>query len=196
MGLVGLVFPGRDRSLRVASTRYRGSDEDSKINCEKRRAKSEKHPIRKRKKFNMKNWKDTTTIEISTPDGRTTGPIPAKQFSERVKEGLKKMAKGKPKTIDRGQDARKVTPEYWRDPQLEEIAADLIKKHHNHLFDAEISYRVTSKPMSRAGKAIAGKARKASGLLKHFADADFIVIVSDIFWNKMDPPARRPVVHH
>ena len=106
------------------------------------------------------------------------------------------MAKGKPKTIDRGQDARKVTPEYWRDPQLEEIAADLIKKHHNHLFDAEISYRVTSKPMSRAGKAIAGKARKASGLLKHFADADFIVIVSDIFWNKMDPPARRAVVDH
>lgn len=134
----------------------------------------------------MKDWKDTMTIEISTPEGGTSGPMPVKEFSRRTKQGLKAMAKINDDS----------TPEYWPDSQLEEIAAGLIQKHHNHLIEAQISYRVTSKTMSRAGKAIAGKAKKASGLLQHFAGADFVIVVSDAFWVDMDRRRRTALVDH
>lgn len=149
----------------------------------------------------MTNWRDMTTIEISTPDGQTTGPIPAKQFSERVKGGLRTMAKSEKRMskiggrIENPEDSDS-KPEYWADSELEEIATELIRKHHNHLLEAEISYRITSKPMSRAGKAIAGKAKKASGLLKHYARVDFIIVVADWAWDGESREKHMALVDH
>lgn len=134
----------------------------------------------------MMGWKDMMTIEISTPEGGTSGPIPVKEFSSRVKKRLKAMAKINDDS----------TPEYWRDPQLEEVAERLIQKHHNHLLEAKISYRVTSRAMSRAGKTLAGKARKTCGILKHYAQADFMIVVCHTFWNEMIPAEREALVDH
>lgn len=135
----------------------------------------------------MKGWKDTTTIEISTPEGGTTGPIPAKEFSKRVKGFMKTMVK-----INTDDS----TPEYWRDSELEEIGKSLIQKHHNHLLEAEISYLVTSRAMSRAGKRVAGKARKTSGVLKYYARADFEIVVSGAIWGEMLQAEREALVDH
>lgn len=86
--------------------------------------------------------------------------------------------------------------DYWPEPELDRIGAELVGKYHNHLLEAEISYLVTSKTMSRAGKAIAGKARKASGLIKYYARSDFIIVVADTFWQAVGRPERLALVDH
>ena len=137
----------------------------------------------------MKSWKDNTTIEISTPDGRTTEPIPAKEFNRRVKEGLKKMAVAKENKYDD-------KPEFWRDTNLDHLAEEIRIKHHEHLHDAEISYLMTKKPMSRGGKVIAGKAKLSKGLLGFYSRADFIIIIQAEAWDEADVPKRQALVDH
>ncbi len=137
----------------------------------------------------MKDWKDTTTIEISTPDGKTTGPIPAKEFNRRVEEGLKKMAAAK-------EDRYADSPDYWRDSALDHLAEEVRMKWHEHLHEAEISFLMTKKPMSRGGRAIAGKAKLSKGLLSFYSKADFVIIVSAEFWDKADVPKRRALLDH
>ena len=137
----------------------------------------------------MKSWKDDTTIEISTPDGQTTGPIPAKEFNRRVKEGLKKMAAAKENKYDD-------KPEFWRDTNLDHLAEEIRVKHHEHLHDAEISYLMTKKPMNRGGKLILGKAKLSKGLLGFYSRADFIIIIQAEAWDKADLPTRQALVDH
>ena len=144
----------------------------------------------------MKNWKDDTTIEISTPDGKTTGPIPAKEFSRRVKEGLKKMAASNPTNSTNPKDKYSDKPDYWRDSALDKLAEEVRMKHHEHLHDAEISYLMTKKPMNRGGKAIAGKAKLSKGLIGFYSKADFIIIIDAAYWDNFDVPQRRALVDH
>lgn len=87
-------------------------------------------------------------------------------------------------------------PEYWHDPQLEEIGKSLIQKHHNHLLEAEISYLVTSRQKIKAGVVEIGHSKRPSGLLKHYARADFIVIIADDFWHGAERIKREALVDH
>lgn len=135
----------------------------------------------------MKDWKDETTIELSTPDGETTGPFPAREFSQRVKEGLKAMA-GKATYDDK--------PDYWRDSTLDHLAEEVRQKWHEHLHDAVMSYLLTKKPMNRGGKAIAGKAKLSKGLIYFYSKSDFIIIVSAEFWDRADVSQRRALLDH
>lgn len=88
------------------------------------------------------------------------------------------------------------TPDYWHDPQLEEIGKSLVQKHHNHLLAAEIGYLVTKKAMNRGGKLILGKARRPSGLLGYFSRADFLIVVQGGEWAKADRDKREALVDH
>ena len=96
----------------------------------------------------------------------------------------------------RAQKAKDGEPEYWRDPQLEDMGKELVQEVHEHLREAEISYLLTSKPMSNTGKTLAGKARKVSGILRYYAQSDFLIIVSNDFWQEAAIPERRALLDH
>ena len=87
-------------------------------------------------------------------------------------------------------------PEFWRDTNLDHLAEEIRIKHHEHLHDAEISYLMTKKPMSRGGKVIAGKAKLSKGLLGFYSRADFIIIIQAEAWDKADLPTRQALVDH
>lgn len=137
----------------------------------------------------MKDWKDTTTIEVSTPDGKTTGPIPAKEFSRRVKEELKKMAAKK-------DDPYADKPEYWRDNALDKLGEEIRMKHHEHLHDAEIIFLMTKKASVKGGLISYGKTKLANGLTRYFARADFVIVITAMLWDKATPQAHRAMVDH
>lgn len=136
----------------------------------------------------MKDWKDDTTIEISTPGGKSTGPIPAKEFIGRIKEGLKNMA-ADPKSYDD-------RPDYWRDASLDKLAEELRMKHHEHLHDSQIVFLMTKKAPVKGGMMSYGKTKCPSGMLKHFARADFVIVITAQLWDKADREKRMAMVDH
>lgn len=145
---------------------------------------------------------DDTTIEISSPGHGTSGPISSKEFNRRVKqfslrlkEGIKKMAANS-KLQTQNSKLYDDKPDYWRDTSLDKIAEELRNRYHEHLHDAEISYLMTKKPMSRGGKIIDGKAKRLSGLLAFYSHADFIIIIQGAAWDEADVKKRRALVDH
>ena len=144
----------------------------------------------------MKNWKDDTTIEISTPAGGTTGPIPAKEFSQRVKEGLNNMAASNPMNSTNPKDKYSDKPEYWRDTSLDKLAEEIRMKHHDHLHDAEILFLLTKKASPKGGRVSYGKTKLMNGLVKYLARADFIIIIMAPIWDQADLKKRRAMVDH
>lgn len=87
-------------------------------------------------------------------------------------------------------------PDYWRDPELDRIGKELRLKHHEHLHDADLSFVMTKKPMTRGGQAIFGKAQLANGLLGFYSKADFVITISAEAWDKADVAKRRAMVDH
>ncbi len=137
--------------------------------------------------------KTETTIEIEdSRTGKTTGPIKEGQF----KEAVKKLALNPGREKSHGRGSKDDQPEYWRDPQLEEMGKELVQEIHEHLREAEFSYLLTSRPMNRAGKTLAGKARKVSGVLHYYTQSDFLIIVSNDFWQEAADTDRRALLDH
>lgn len=138
----------------------------------------------------MKN--DEMTIELSSPQtGKTTGPLTEKQF----KGATTKLAQLTREQL-RAQKAKDDEAEYWRDPELDVLGKEIVQKHHEHLREAEIAYLLTFRPMTSAGKTLAGKARKASGLIGYYSQSDFLIIVSFEFWQAATPSQRRALLDH
>jgi hypothetical protein len=85
---------------------------------------------------------------------------------------------------------------YKEHPEAAEIASTLIPKHHEHLEKAKIRYLLTDRPMRRHARPLAGKALKASGLLKHFGKADFLLVFEKETWDQLTPEQRTALVDH
>ena len=85
---------------------------------------------------------------------------------------------------------------YQENAEAAVIAAELIPTHHDHLEKAKLRYLFTERPMRRHAKPLAGKALKASGLLKHFGKADFLLVFDKETWDHLTPEQRTALVDH
>ncbi|MDE3097196.1 MAG: hypothetical protein KGK07_14505 [Chloroflexota bacterium] len=81
---------------------------------------------------------------------------------------------------------------------VEPLARTLIPEHHDHLASYRLRYvfRVADQPASRAGRASWGSARPLSGLARHLAGADAVVIVERSVWRRMDRARRLALLDH
>lgn len=79
---------------------------------------------------------------------------------------------------------------------VEEIAQRLIGNYHPELGTARIKFLFQEKAGKKGGKVILGKAQKVSGVLEHFADADFLIVVALDQWNDLAANRRTALVDH
>ena len=65
-------------------------------------------------------------------------------------------------------------------PELEEIVADLVERHERFAHLAELTVRCLwrRKGAAERGKVVFGTCQKPSGLLRHFTDCDFLVLLN------------------
>ena len=85
---------------------------------------------------------------------------------------------------------------YRENREAAAIAVELIPRHHEHLEKAKLLYLFTEGPMRRHARPLAGKALKASGLLKHFGKADFILVFHKETWDHLTDAQRTALVDH
>lgn len=79
---------------------------------------------------------------------------------------------------------------------VEELARSLMGSYHPELSTARIKYLFQEKAANKGGRPVLGKVQKCSGLLEHFADCDFIVIVAQDKWNDLESSKRVALVDH
>lgn len=76
------------------------------------------------------------------------------------------------------------------------IADSLISTYHPELATARVKYLFQEKAGKKNGKPLFGKAQKCSGLLEHFADTDFLLIVGQDIFNTLEQQARVAAIDH
>ncbi len=79
---------------------------------------------------------------------------------------------------------------------VQEIAERLIPLHHVELATARIKYLFQEKAGKKGGKPLLGKAQKVSGVLEHFADCDFLLVVAQDTWDPLEQGKRIALVDH
>lgn len=77
-----------------------------------------------------------------------------------------------------------------------EIADRLIGTYHPDLATARIKYLFQEKAGKKNGKVVLGVAKKVSGILEHFADCDFLLVVGQDAWNELDGQKKTALVDH
>lgn len=98
---------------------------------------------------------------------------------------------------DKDKKSEKV-PTLWDDHEASaEIAAVLIRKHHQHLATAEIRYSCRNTAAKRAGKPVPGNIYKMAGKWKYNTDGkDFVMEIALEVWNDLEPNQRIALVDH
>ncbi len=105
-------------------------------------------------------------------------------MSEEKETEKKTSKKSAPKTLFAGFDAG------------EEIAHDLIRKHHPHLLTAKIKYMCRDRASKKSGVPVAGVVTKNSPKLTFLTDFDFVMDVALEVWNILEPKQRIALIDH
>lgn len=79
---------------------------------------------------------------------------------------------------------------------VETLAQTLIPNYHSELATARIRYVFVDKASMKAGKPVAGKAKKITGAMEFLTDCDFVVEVAGDLWNEMTSEQRTALVDH
>jgi len=79
---------------------------------------------------------------------------------------------------------------------VSEIAERLISSYHPELGTARIKFLFQEKAGKKGGKTVLGKTQKVSGVLEHFADCDFLIIVAQDQWNDLPSQKRTALIDH
>lgn len=89
--------------------------------------------------------------------------------------------------------------EYVVSQHLSEIGSGMIgsivRLAHLRMFRIHYVYRHKETWESK-GRTVYGQMKKPSGLLKHFAEADYVVLVNWLVWKAMNPMQRVALVYH
>lgn len=97
--------------------------------------------------------------------------------------------------------------EYFAAPDAEQIAQDLIGKHHTHLADIRVEFVFRDKASKSNGKIVLGKARKVTGLNAFVArrtedgedtggEEFFVIELAHDEWRSMSLRQKRALVDH
>lgn len=85
---------------------------------------------------------------------------------------------------------------FERSQEVKAIAEELILNHHEHLSAARIAYLFADRGSKKLGKVLVGKAAKASDLIAHFGQVDFVIIINRETWDALTLRQRDALVDH
>jgi hypothetical protein len=85
---------------------------------------------------------------------------------------------------------------FERSQEVKAIAEELIASHHDHLSKARIAYLFADRGSKKLGKVLVGKATKASDLIAHFGQVDFIIVINRETWTALTIRQRDALVDH
>ena len=86
--------------------------------------------------------------------------------------------------------------EYSHSNEVLMIANALIKEHHPHLEKTAIAYLFTDEKGKGCGGEMLAKAKKASPLIRYFAEVDLVVLVQKERWDGFTHQQRVALVDH
>ena len=87
-------------------------------------------------------------------------------------------------------------PKFLPAPEVEELAAEMIKQHHSFLREAKISYIFRTGKWNKRGIPVPGELKLMSPYVKMLTGFDFGVIINFDYWLKMDDKLKRAVLDH
>lgn len=85
---------------------------------------------------------------------------------------------------------------YWESDEVQEIAAELIPKHHQHLKRANIAYMFQDKARRRDVYVVLGTARRARDIDKKLHGFDFVMCIAHDTWENLSDLERTKLVDH
>lgn len=85
---------------------------------------------------------------------------------------------------------------YWESDDVQEIAAELIPKHHPHLEKARIAYMFLDKARKSGNFVVLGTARKTREIDKKLHGFDFIIVIANDTWERLDGKKKTILVDH
>ena len=85
---------------------------------------------------------------------------------------------------------------FERSQEVKAIAEELILNHHEHLSKARIAYLFADRGSKKLGRVMMGRAAKASDLIAHFGQVDFIVVINRETWTALTIRQRDALVDH
>ena len=85
----------------------------------------------------------------------------------------------------------------WQaDEETQKLMLEVKSQHHPGLAEANIDVVFKEAMPTRNGTTPLGKARRVSGVYKAMVSADFLIILNNEEWQKMDDEKRRAVLDH
>lgn len=79
---------------------------------------------------------------------------------------------------------------------VETIARTLIPDYHPELASARVLCLFQETASRKNGKVVQGVVKKVSGVLQHFCEGDFLLVVALDVWNELDSQRRIALVDH
>jgi hypothetical protein len=79
---------------------------------------------------------------------------------------------------------------------VEEIAKELIRKHHSELVNIKIGYLWKNKVIKKGGREVVAQVAKCSDLVKSLCELDVIVVVSYPSYNSLTDKQKRACIDH
>lgn len=101
----------------------------------------------------------------------------------------------KPKK-SKGTKTEKVPVQYDRAESVEEIAKELIRKHHTELVNTKIAYLFKNRPIKANGRDVIAFSSKCSGIVKVLSEIDVVVIISYPSFQQLDERQKLAVIDH
>jgi hypothetical protein len=89
--------------------------------------------------------------------------------------------------------------------EAEEIAQELIPRHHPHLAEARILYLISDQNKKSYGRAVGGDCRRLTGMNRYLSSGtsddfeegyDFVVTVYEPTWEELDGRGRTALIDH
>jgi hypothetical protein len=85
---------------------------------------------------------------------------------------------------------------YDKAETVEEIAKELIKKHHPELVNLKIAYLWKNKQIKKGGREVATHTIRCSDLVKALCETEIVIIVSYPTYNELTDKQKRACIDH
>jgi Putative phage metallopeptidase len=79
---------------------------------------------------------------------------------------------------------------------VDALVSELVPQYHTHLATARILCLFQETASKKNGKVIQGVAKKLSGVMQHYAEGDFLLLIALDQWNELSGDRRTALVDH
>jgi predicted metallopeptidase len=98
--------------------------------------------------------------------------------------------------MGKGKQTKAVPTQYDWAETVEELAKELIPKHHSHLVNCKIAYLYKNKEMKSKGRKVVATAEKISAKNHKLSGYHFLITVAYPTYNELSDAQKRAIIDH